>query len=72
MSKRVEGEDVNHIQKAIEDLETTRRSKAKTTIGFRCDPDLKAEAEREFGNALGKVLEAALRQAMAEKRKRVG
>ena len=41
----------------------------KEVLGFRCDPKLKAEAKRVFGNGLAQVLEAALKQALNEEKK---
>jgi hypothetical protein len=41
----------------------------KEVLGFRCDPKLKAEAKKVFGNDLPQVLEAALRQALNEEKK---
>jgi len=42
---------------------------AKEVLGFRCDPGLKAEAKKVFGDNLAQVLEAALRQALNEEKK---
>lgn len=41
----------------------------KEVLGFRCDPKLKAEAKKVFGDSLAQVLEAALKQALNEEKK---
>lgn len=45
------------------------RKKAKETLGFRCDAELKAMAHSVFGADIGFVLESALRQALKERKK---
>jgi hypothetical protein len=41
----------------------------KEVLGFRCDPKLKAEAKKVFGDGLAQVLEAALKHALNEEKK---
>ena len=47
-----------------------KKKPPKEMIGFRADPDLKAEAERVFGSTLPRVMEAALREALKHAKKK--
>jgi hypothetical protein len=63
----------NNTQDLVEAVRMTvegrPKQEPKVTLGFRCDADLKAEAQKVFGSDVGFVLEAALRQAIKERKK---
>ena len=60
--------DLTEAVRQIAGLDVSKK-KPKQTVTIRCDEDLYKEAKEAFGSQMGKVFEAALRQALKERKK---